>query len=89
MYMKINTISRQKWRNQKPFLTQSTHAKLRNILLITIVYSQHGKVFIFHKTCILALILNLIHLFLSNINVCSYIQKYHMSALLEQKKVYS
>lgn len=89
MYMKINTISRQKWRYQKPFLTQSTHAKLRNILLITIVYSQHGKVFIFHKTCILALILDLIHLFLSNINVCSYIQKYHMSALLEQKKVYS
>lgn len=85
MYMKINTISRQKWRYQKPFLTQSTHAKLRIILLITIVYSQHGKVFIFHKTCILALI----HLFLSNINVCSYIQKYHMSALLEQKKVYS
>jgi hypothetical protein len=89
MYMKINTISRQKWRYQKPFLTQSTHAKLRNILLITIVYSQHGKVFIFHKTCILALILDLIHLFLSNINVCSYIQKCHMSALLEQKKVYS
>ena len=89
MYMKINTISRQKWRYQKPFLTQSTHATLRIILLITIVYTQHGKVFIFHKTCILALILNLIHLFLSNINVCSYIQKYHMSALLEQKKVYS
>lgn len=89
MYMKINTISRQKWRYQKPFLTQSTHATLRIILLITIVYSQHSKVFIFHKTCILALILNLIHLFLSNINVCSYIQKYHMSALLEQKKVYS
>lgn len=89
MYMKINTISRQKWRYQKPFLTQSTHAKLRNILLITIVYSQHSKVFIFHKTCILALILDLIHLFLSNINVCSYIQKCHMSALLEQKKVYS
>jgi|LULX01.1.fsa_nt_gb hypothetical protein len=89
MYMKINTISRQKWRYQKPFLTQSTHATLRIILLITIVYSQHSKVFIFPKTCILALILNLIHLFLSNINVCSYIQKYHMSALLEQKKVYS
>ena len=74
---------------QGMFLAQSHLEKFRIILLITIVYSQHSKVFIFPKTCILALILNLIHLFLSNINVCSYIQKYHMSALLEQKKVYS
>ena len=89
MYIRINPNSQQKHLPQGRFLAQSHLEKFRIILLITIVYSQHGKVFIFHKTCILALILNLIHLFLSNINVCSYIQKYHMSALLEQKKVYS
>lgn len=89
MYIRITPNSQQKHLPQGMFLAQSQLEKLRIILLITIVYSQHGKVFIFHKTCILALILDLIHLFLSNINVCSYIQKYHMSALLEQKKVYS
>lgn len=89
MYIRITPNSQQKHLPQGMFLAQSQLENFRIILLITIVYSQHRKVFIFHKTCILALILNLIHLFLSNINVCSYIQKYHMSALLEQKKVYS